>query len=219
MGTGTPNQGSVMPRDTLGCPSAPGQCSAARRTSHCAAWGGRGQCRSRQAAALGMVPRKLHLCQLLSDQHPAGATSPARPCQQRELCCNGPGSGGETRNLHLVSASFPLPAEAPGPGCAGDVLGCNLSPHPIGPHVSAPSLASDPRPTGKGAMLFDETDLPPQVHLLPPEADKCWTGKGKGQMEITSRRLSPSQAASPADWEQASPTAPHNLLSQGHRCL
>lgn len=30
--------------------------------------------------ALGAVPRKLHLCRLLSDQHPTGATAPAWPC-------------------------------------------------------------------------------------------------------------------------------------------
>lgn len=69
---------------------------------------------SRQAVALGMVPRKLHLCRFLSNQRPAGATSPAHPCQQHQLCCNGSGSRGETRNLHLAFTSLPLPAEHQG---------------------------------------------------------------------------------------------------------
>lgn len=168
LGRETPNQGSVMPRDTLGCPPAPGQCAVAGPTSHCAAWRGCRQHQSRQAAALGMVPRKLHLCRFLSNQHPAGATSPAHPCQQHQLCCNGSGSRGETRNLHLVFASLPLPAEAPGPGCAGDGLCCNLS-----SHHSSPQPCSNPGPTGKGAIPPDETDLPSHVQLLSPEADKC----------------------------------------------
>lgn len=67
----------------------------------------------------------------------------------------------------------PFPLKHRGPGCAGDTLCCDLSLRPVGPHVSAPSLAAEPRPTGKAAKLLDETDIPPQAQLLPPEADKC----------------------------------------------
>lgn len=65
-----------------GVPSCPGTAWCGQqggRSPHGASRGGCGHGRSRQAAALGMVPRKLHLCRLLSDQHPTGATSPARP--------------------------------------------------------------------------------------------------------------------------------------------
>lgn len=169
-----PNQGSAVPTDTLGCPRTVWCSQQGGRTSHCAAWGGCGQCWSRQAAVQRLVPRKLHLCWLLSDQHPTGATSPAHPCQQRQLCTTALAAEvrPETSTWYLPASSFPLKhwgLAVPGT-CSAAV---HLSLHPIGPHISAPSLASDPRPTGKGATLLDETELPPQVQLLPPKADKC----------------------------------------------
>lgn len=90
--------------------------------------GGCGHGRSRQAAALGMVPRKLHLCRLLSDQHPEEPPRPPVPASSASSAAAAPAA--EVRPETSTSA---------GPGCTGDVLHCNLPLHPTAPPVQPPT--------------------------------------------------------------------------------
>lgn len=122
------------PETPRGAPVSPGTARGSQRggRTSCAAWGGCGRCWSRQAAALGMwYPESSTSAGCLATSIPQEPPRPHVPASSS--AATGSGSGGETRNLHLVSTGFPLPAEAPGPGCAGDVLCCNRSLHPIGP--------------------------------------------------------------------------------------